>query len=55
MSRRTQIGVVSFLLTLVWAVGLFVAFVGGRIGQHPSAPIAFAATARSARSSAACC
>ena len=44
MSRRTQIGVVSFLLTLVWAVGLFVAFVGGRIGQHPSAPIAFAAT-----------
>jgi hypothetical protein len=42
MSRRTQIGVLSFLLTLVWAVGLFAAFVGGRVGQHPSAPIAMA-------------
>lgn len=44
MSRRTQIGGVSFLLTLVWAAGLFAAFVGGRIGQHPSAPITLAAT-----------
>jgi hypothetical protein len=42
MSRRAQIGVLSFLLTLVWAVGLFAAFVGGKVGQHPSAPIALA-------------
>src|SRR3981081_145718 len=44
MSRRTQIGGVSFLLPRVWAGGLFAAFVGGRIGQHPSAPITLAAT-----------
>src|ERR1700724_3593100 len=44
MSRRTQVGGVSFLLTLVWAAGLFAAFVGGRIGQHPSAAITLAAT-----------
>jgi len=44
MSRRTQIGGLSFLLTLIWAVGLFAAFAGGRIGQHPPAPIALAAT-----------
>src|ERR1700694_85078 len=44
MSRRTQIGGVSFLLTLVWAAGLFAAFVGGRIGQHPRAPFPLAAT-----------
>src|ERR1700730_19120 len=44
MSRRAQIGGVSFLLSLVWAAALFAAFVGGRIGQHPSAPIALAAT-----------
>ena len=44
MSRRTQIGIASFLLTLLWALGLVVAFVGGKVGQHPSAPIALAAT-----------
>ena len=44
MSRRTQIGVLSFLLTLVWAFALFAAFVGGKIGQHPSPPIALATT-----------
>src|SRR3981081_4763602 len=44
MSRRTQLGVLSFLLTLVWAVGLFAAFVGGKVGQHPSAAIALATT-----------
>jgi hypothetical protein len=43
LSRRTQIGLLSFLLTLVWAGGLFAAFVGGRIGQHPTVPIALAA------------
>ena len=43
MSLRTQVGVLSFLLTLVWAVGLFVAFVGGKLGQHPSPPMALAA------------
>src|SRR5438874_2139383 len=40
MSRRTQLGVLSFLLTLVWGLGLFAAFVGGKIGQHPSPPVA---------------
>jgi hypothetical protein len=44
MSRRRQVGVVSFLLTLIWAVALFAAFVGGKIGQHPSPPIALATT-----------
>ena len=39
MSRRTQIGGLSFLLSLFWAAGLFAAFVGGKVGQHPSAPI----------------
>src|SRR5438067_825869 len=43
MSRRTQVGVLSFLLTLVWGLGLFAAFVGGKIGQHPSPPVALAA------------
>src|SRR4051794_32273627 len=42
MTRRTQIGVVSFLLTLVWAAGLWIAFVGGRVGQHPTPPVALA-------------
>jgi hypothetical protein len=44
MTRRTQIGVVSFLLTVVWVIGLFAAFVGGKVGQHPSAPIVLATT-----------
>ena len=35
-------GVLSFLLTLVWGLGLFAAFVGGKIGQHPSPPVALA-------------
>jgi hypothetical protein len=42
MSRRTQIGILSFLLTLVWATGLAAAFIGGRVGQHPTAPVALA-------------
>src|ERR1700716_205899 len=42
MSRRTQIGVLSFLLTLVWAVALFAAFVGGKIGQHPTLTVGLA-------------
>jgi hypothetical protein len=42
MSRRTQIGILSFLLTLMWAVALVAAFVGGKIGQHPSPAIALA-------------
>src|SRR5438477_10335512 len=42
MSRRTQVGVLSFLLTLVWGLGLFAAVVGGKIGQHPSPPVALA-------------
>jgi hypothetical protein len=42
VSRRTQIGTASFLLTLLWAVGLFVAFVGARVGQHPSPAVALA-------------
>src|SRR5258708_33201979 len=52
MSRRTQIGALSFLLTLVWAVALCAAFVVGKIGQHPSLSVglatsgAFCATAR---------
>ena len=43
MNRRTQVGILSFLLTLVWAVALFAAFLGGKVGQHPSVPIALAA------------
>ena len=43
MSRRTQIGTASFLLTLLWVVGLWVVFVGGRVGQHPSPALALAA------------
>ena len=43
MARRTQIGAASFLLTCLWAAGLFVAFVGGRVGQHPSPAVALAA------------
>ncbi len=42
MSRRTQIGVFSFLLTLVWAIALFAAFVGGKIGQHPTLTVGLA-------------
>jgi hypothetical protein len=34
----------SFALTMFWAVALFASFVGGKVGQHPSAPIAFATT-----------
>jgi hypothetical protein len=33
----------SFLLTLLWAAGLYVAFVGARVGQHPSPAVALAA------------
>jgi hypothetical protein len=43
LARRTQIGLIALLLTLVWAGGLSLAFVGGRIGQHPNPPIALAA------------
>src|SRR5215208_722612 len=44
MSRRTQIGLYSFVLSLIWTAGLFAAFVGGRAGQHPSPSIALATT-----------
>jgi hypothetical protein len=44
MSRRTQIGILSFLLTLVWSIGLAVAFIGGKVGQHPSPQVALATT-----------
>jgi hypothetical protein len=44
MSRRKQIGFLSLILTLVWAVALLAAFVGGKIGQHPSPTIALATT-----------
>jgi hypothetical protein len=43
VSRRAQIGTASFVLTCLWAAGLFVAFVGGRIGQHPNPALAIAA------------
>jgi hypothetical protein len=43
MSRRTQIGVLSFLVTLLWSIGLIEAFVGGRVGQHPGPVVALAA------------
>jgi hypothetical protein len=42
VSRRTQIGVFSFLLTLVWAIALLAAFVGGKIGQHPTLTVGLA-------------
>src|SRR5260370_13217106 len=42
MSRRTQIGVFSFLLTLIWAIALFAAFAGGKIGQHPTLTVGLA-------------
>ena len=44
MSRRTHIGVLSFLLSLVWVAALFGVFVGGRLGQHPGVPTALAAS-----------
>ncbi len=44
MSKRSQIGIASFLLTVLWALGLYLAFVGGRVGQHPSPPVALAAS-----------
>jgi hypothetical protein len=44
MSLRTQIGIASFVLSLVWLIGLAVAFVGGKVGQHPSLPITLAAS-----------
>src|SRR6266567_6988498 len=44
MSRRTQIGVLSFSLTLIWAVALTWVFIAGKIGQHPSTPVALAAS-----------
>jgi hypothetical protein len=43
MGRRTQIGTASFLLTCLWIAGLFVTFVGAKVGQHPSWPVALAA------------
>ena len=43
MRRRAKVGLASFLLTLVWAAALAIAFVGGRIGQNPSPTIALAA------------
>jgi hypothetical protein len=43
VSRRTQVGALSFLLTMVWAVGLCAAVVGGHIGQHPTTAVALAA------------
>jgi hypothetical protein len=43
MGLRLRIGTASLLLTLLWVAGLFVAFVGGRVGQHPSWPVALAA------------
>src|SRR5438552_2478539 len=44
MSRRKQVGIYSFVLTVVWAVALLAAFVGGKIGQHPSPSTALANT-----------
>jgi hypothetical protein len=44
MSRRTQIGILSFLLTLIWAAALIWAFVGGRFGQNPNTALAVAAS-----------
>ncbi len=43
MRRRTRIGLGSFLLTVLWAAGLAFAFVGGKVGQHPSPTVALAA------------
>jgi hypothetical protein len=43
MARRSQVGSASLLLTLLWGAGLVVAFVGGKVGQHPSPAVALAA------------
>jgi hypothetical protein len=43
VTRRSQIGTASFLLTLLWAAGLYVFFVGDKVGQHPPMPVALAA------------
>jgi hypothetical protein len=43
VGRRSQIGIASFLLTLLWAAGLYVFFVAARVGQHPPVPVALAA------------
>ena len=42
MRRRTQVGLASVGLTLLWAAGLYAVFVGGRVGQHPSVPMTLA-------------
>src|SRR5690348_11542663 len=44
MGRRTQVGLASFLLSSLWLIGLGIAFVGGKVGQHPSPPVALAVT-----------
>src|SRR6266498_2086136 len=42
MRRRTQVGLASVGLTLLWAAGLYALFVGGNVGQHPSVPMTLA-------------
>jgi len=42
VTRRSQVGIASVVLTLVWVAGLFAVFVGGKIGQHPNLPLTFA-------------
>jgi hypothetical protein len=37
-----RIGTASLLLTCLWAAGLFVAFAFGKVGQHPTLPVALA-------------
>jgi hypothetical protein len=43
VGRRSQVGIASFFLTLLWAVGLYVFFVADKVGQHPPVPVALAA------------
>lgn len=42
MRRRTQVGLVSLTLTVLWTAGLYAAFVGGKVGQHPSLAVTLA-------------
>lgn len=42
MTRRAQVGMWSFSLTLLWGMGLCFAFIVGKVGQHPSLPVALA-------------
>jgi hypothetical protein len=42
VKRRTEIGLASLVLTLLWLAALYAVFVGGKVGQHPSLGVTLA-------------